>query len=94
MLALPTVALTLAKRLSDRQNGWGKLLIRSRAPGSWQSLAHLSSSYRPDVANRLRLPCRWLILLLHMHTIQMISNNKNNTSSGNNNSPGQRPMGV
>ena len=39
-LALPTFALTLAMRLSERQNGRGKLLIRSRAPGSWQSLAH------------------------------------------------------
>ena len=36
---------------------------------SWQSLAHLSLSYRLDVANRLRLPCRWLILLLHMKRI-------------------------
>ena len=40
MLALPTFALTLAKRLSDRQNGRGKLLTRSRAPRSWQSLTH------------------------------------------------------
>ena len=39
-LALPTFVLPLAMRLSDRQNGRSKLLIRSRAWGSWQSLAH------------------------------------------------------
>ena len=42
MLALPTFALTLANRLSDRQNGRRKALTRSRASRSWQSLAHLA----------------------------------------------------
>ena len=42
MLALPTFALTLANKLSDRQNGRRKALTRSRASRSWQSLAHLA----------------------------------------------------
>ena len=39
-LALPTFALPLAMRLSDRQNDRSKLLTRSRVPPSWPRLGH------------------------------------------------------
>ena len=52
-LAPPSFALPLVMRLSDRQNGRGKVLTRSRAPGSWQSLAHRAGPTPKRMSQRM-----------------------------------------